>query len=168
MQIRSCAMALLVGLWCAVAATAAEGPAWPHLRDLDTVAGQAAGLAEKLDAAALRDLAPTLRAAVEAVAADAVPDQALRSNDVVTLQRDLRTLAAELKNVHQLSDPQLVDLAEGVHPIVAALFTAAGIPLVTAPESEPGQEPAPELAPDSPPASEDPVEGEAPADAPLT
>ncbi len=168
MQVRSYAVALLVGWWCAVAATATEGPAWPHLRDLDAVAGQAARLAEKLDASALRELTPKLRAAVEAVAADAVPDQALKPKDVLTLQDDLRTLAAELKNVHQLSDPQLVDLAEGVQPIVEALFTATGIQKVTAPEAEPGQEPAPELAPDSPPASEDPAEREAPADAPLT
>jgi hypothetical protein len=156
----------------AVAGTlpAAEPPHWPALLALDSVVVRAESLAARQDAARLRDLAPTLREAARKVANDAPPAGALRTNDVTILQKDLLSLAGALDDVHHLSDPQLVDLADGVAPLLQTLFDAAGIArpahAAQAPEElprreeEPHQDPAPAPAPDQPTDEEE--------DAPLT
>lgn len=149
---------------------AAEPPHWPALLALDAVVVRAEALAASQDAARLRDLAPALREAARKVAGDAPPAGAVRTNDVAILQKDFLSLAVALDDVHHLSDPQLVDLAGGVAPLLQTLFDAAGIarpaPDAAAPgerlrrDEDPDQDPAPAPAPDLPADDEE--------DAPLT
>lgn len=100
---------------------------WPVLIELDRVVRQAQDLADRKDASGLRALTASLRSAAERAAKDAVPRGSTKPDDVATLQKDLLTFSAELKDSYKLSDPQIVDLAGGISPLVQALFEAAGV-----------------------------------------
>lgn len=115
-------------LLAAVTCVAAEPPSWPELKALDAVAATASDLARKQDAGALRMLLANVQAAATAFVDSAAPADLAKPDDVATLRGDIKTFAAQLKDPASLSDPDLVDLCAGLHPIVVALFEAAGIP----------------------------------------
>ena len=108
---------------------ASEPATWPNLRQLDELSERAEQFIAKDDRAALRVLLPDLVAKARLVADDPLPAHAPQAKQARALQDDLRALAKEL-NAPSLSDESLKELAEGLHPIVARLLEAAGLPHV--------------------------------------
>lgn len=106
-----------------------EPASWPHLRQLDELSERAEQLIAKDERATLRMLLPDLVKKSLLVADDPLPAHAPQAKQAGALQDDLRALAKEL-NAPGLSDESMKDLSEGLHPIVARLLEAAGLPHV--------------------------------------
>jgi hypothetical protein len=106
-----------------------EPAAWSNLRQLDELCERAEQLMAKDDHTALRVLRPDLVTKARQVADDPLPAHAPQVKQAGALQDDLRALAKEL-NAPELSNESLKELCEGLHPIVARLLEAAGLPHV--------------------------------------
>jgi len=111
-------------------AQAGDAPTrWPHLRELDEFAEHAEKFVEQKDPTRLRGLLPALIQKARQVADDPLPVDAPQAKQAKALQQDLRDLATAL-SAAGLSDQQIMELAEGLHPIVEKMMETAGLPHV--------------------------------------
>lgn len=155
--------ALLFAILTATTALADDSPSWPDLTSLDRAVTKAASCAKAYDASGIRLMAASLAASAERVASAPAPDGTARPDDLTILQRDLATLATVLQDIAGLSDPEIIDIASGLDPLMKAIFDAVGIrrsPATTAPPRDTTPVPVPDLPVDAP-TEED-------ADAPMT
>ena len=115
----------------APAAPGAKTVQWPELTKLDELAHQCAGLIEKKDTARLRDIAPQVRAALEAAINSEPPKDVADPELVLRRQEDLRSLASPLANPGHLGDGELFAILKSLTPLVEATMTAAGCRMPT-------------------------------------
>lgn len=111
-------------------AQAGDAPTrWPHLRELDVFAEHAETFVEQKDPTRLRGLLPAIIQKARQVADDPLPADAPQAKQAKALQQDLRELATSL-SASGLNDQQIMELAEGLHPIVEKMMETAGLPHV--------------------------------------
>ena len=103
---------------------------WSSLKKLDELAEQCEALSEQKNTAALRKIAPEVKAAALVVAKDAVPGNAAKPAEVKVLQGDLKNLADAITDPSTQNGAELTTILAGVHPIVENLMEAAGMPHV--------------------------------------
>jgi hypothetical protein len=103
---------------------------WPDLKQLDNLAERCEALCDAKDVAALRQIAGTVQVAAVAVVRDPVPAGARQPAEVKTLQGDLKSLADAIHDPARQDGAELTAILAGVHPIVAKLMEAAGMPHV--------------------------------------
>lgn len=106
---------------------------WPELSAFDEYAWRAEGLAMVKDRDALLKMRTALLEAGWAVSPASMPENVANRELVHELIGDLSSLVNGIAT-SDLPDVRLFALAEGMHPVVEALFEAAGMPHVHAHE----------------------------------
>ncbi|MEM9283498.1 MAG: hypothetical protein AAGA96_16870 [Verrucomicrobiota bacterium] len=106
---------------------------WPELVALDELAYRAEGLAKIKDREAVMVERTALLEAGWAVSPKTMPENARNPDQVHQLLGDLTSLVNGLAQ-SEISNERLFALVEGIHPVVASLIEAAGMPHVHANE----------------------------------
>ena len=114
-----------------------ETVSWPEITQFDNLAFQADGLARVKDLSAVRELHSELLAAGLAVTSDSIPSNAANPQEIELLLGDLENLVTSLKD-DDLNDLTLGNLVLGLHPVIAKLIEAAGMPHIHANEGTNG------------------------------
>ena len=106
---------------------AEETVSWPEIADFDNLAFQADGLVRVKDLEAVRDLHADLVKAGMAVTPSSIPANAAKPKEVELILSDLSNLVSGLQ-ADPLDDSSLENLVLGLHPVIAKLIEAAGMP----------------------------------------
>ena len=114
-----------------------ETVSWPEITQFDNLAFQADGLVRVKDLSAVRELHAELLAAGLAVTSDSIPSNAANPQEIELLLGDLENLVTSLKD-DDLNDLTLGNLVLGLHPVIAKLIEAAGMPHIHANEGTNG------------------------------
>jgi len=104
-----------------------ETVSWPEIADFDNLAFQADGLVRVKDLEAVRDLRADLVKAGMAVTPSSIPANAANPKEVELILSDLSNLVSGLQ-ADPLDDSSLQNLVLGLHPVIAKLIEAAGMP----------------------------------------
>lgn len=129
-RLKSPLMVAAISLFTMVLAHAGEVIKWPALKKLDDVAERCEALCDRKDIPALRKVAADARKAAVAVVDDKIPAAAKDRERVKILQADLKSLVDALGDPATQDGEELLGLLAGIHPIVAQLMEAAGMPHV--------------------------------------
>ena len=116
---------------------AEETVSWPEIADFDNLAFQADGLVRVKDLEAVRDLHADLVKAGMAVTPSSIPANAAKPKEVELILSDLSNLVSGLQ-ADPLDDSSLENLVLGLHPVIAKLIEAAGMPHIHANEGPSG------------------------------
>ena len=116
---------------------AEETVSWPEIADFDNLAFQADGLVRIQDLEAVRDLHADLVKAGMAVTPSSIPANAAKPKEVELILSDLSNLVSGLQ-ADPLDDSSLENLVLGLHPVIAKLIEAAGMPHIHANEGPNG------------------------------
>ena len=114
-----------------------ETVSWPEITQFDNLAFQADGLVRVKDLSAVRELHAELLAAGLAVTSESIPSNAANPQEIELLLGDLENLVTSLKD-DDLNDLTLGNLVLGLHPVIAKLIEAAGMPHIHANEGTNG------------------------------
>ena len=114
-----------------------ETVSWPEITQFDNLAFQADGLVRVKDLSAVRELHAELLAAGLAVTSDSIPPNAANPQEIELLLGDLENLVTSLKD-DDLDKLTLGNLVLGLHPVIAKLIEAAGMPHIHANEGTNG------------------------------
>ena len=114
-----------------------ETVSWPEITQFDNLAFQADGLVRVKDLSAVRELHAELLAAGLAVTSDSIPSNAANPQEIELLLGDLENLVTSLKD-DDLDELTLGNLVLGLHPVIAKLIEAAGMPHIHANEGTNG------------------------------
>ena len=106
---------------------------WPEITELDNIAFQADGLVRVKDLQAARKILDDLMKAGRAVTSASIPSNAAMPEEVGLILSDLENLVSEL-GAENLDDSSLENLILGLHPVIAKLIEAAGMPHIHANE----------------------------------
>ena len=112
---------------------AEETVSWPEIADFDNLAFQADGLVRVKDIDAARDLHADLVKTGMAVTPSSIPANAANPKEVELILSDLSNLVNGLQ-ADTLDDATLENLILGLHPVIAKLINAAGMPHIHANE----------------------------------
>ena len=104
-----------------------ETVSWPEITDFDNLAFQADGLVRVKDIEAVRDLHADLVKAGMAVTPSSIPANAANPQEVELILSDLSNLVSGLQ-ADPLDDSSMENLVLGLHPVIAKLIEAAGMP----------------------------------------
>ena len=110
---------------------------WPEITDFDNLAFQADGLVRVKDLEAVRDLHADLVKAGMAVTPSSIPANAANPQEVELILSDLSNLISGLQ-ADPLDDSSMENLVLGLHPVIAKLIEAAGMPHIHANEGSNG------------------------------
>ena len=116
---------------------AEETVSWPEIADFDNLAFQADGLVRVKDLEAVRDLHADLVKAGMAVTPSSIPANAANPQEVELILSDLSNLVSDLQ-ADPLDDSSMENLVLGLHPVIAKLIEAAGMPHIHANEGPNG------------------------------
>ena len=116
---------------------AEETVSWPEIADFDNLAFQADGLVRVKDLEAVRYLHADLVKAGMAVTPSSIPANAANPQEVELILSDLSNLVRGLQ-ADPLNDSSLENLVLGLHPVIAKLIEAAGMPHIHANEGPNG------------------------------
>ena len=116
---------------------AEETVSWPEIADFDNLAFQADGLVRVKDLEAVRDLHADLVKAGIAVTPSSIPANAANPKEVELILSDLSNLVSGLQ-ADPLDDSSMENLVLGLHPVIAKLIEAAGMPHIHANEGPNG------------------------------
>ena len=116
---------------------AEETVSWPEIADFDNLAFQADGLVRVQDLEAVRDLHADLVKAGMEVTPSSIPANAAKPKEVELILSDLSNLVSGLQ-ADPLDDSSLENLVLGLHPVIAKLIEAAGMPHIHANEGPSG------------------------------
>ena len=114
-----------------------ETVSWPEITQFDNLAFQADGLVRVKDLSAVRELHAELLAAGLAVTSESIPSNAANPQEIELLLGDLENLVTSLKD-DELDKLTLGNLVLGLHPVIAKLIEAAGMPHIHANEGTNG------------------------------
>ena len=114
-----------------------ETVSWPEITDFDNLAFQADGLVRVKDIEAVRDLHADLVKAGMAVTPSSIPANAANPQEVELILSDLSNLVSGLQ-ADPLDDSSMENLVLGLHPVIAKLIEAAGMPHIHANEGPNG------------------------------
>ena len=106
---------------------------WPEINRFDDIAFQADGYARVKDLTAVRELMADLLLAGKALTKESIPANVADPQQVELILGDLSNLVSGLA-VEELDDATLADLVLGLHPVIAKLIDAAGMPHIHANE----------------------------------
>ena len=106
---------------------------WPEITLFDDVAFRADGYVRVEDLPAVREFLPDLIEAGKAVKNASVPSNVADRKEVELILGDLKNLIVGLEK-EGLDDDSLADLVLGLHPVIAKLIEAAGMPHIHANE----------------------------------
>ena len=112
---------------------AEETVSWPEIADFDNLAFQADGLVRVKDIDTVRDLHADLVKTGMAVTPSSIPTNAANPKEVELILSDLSNLVNGLQE-DTLDDATLENLVLGLHPVIAKLIDAAGMPHIHANE----------------------------------
>lgn len=107
--------------------TKEEEVIWPEIVHLDNLAFRADGLVRVKDLAAVRVLLSELHLAGVAVTPSTIPSNAADPQEVELILYDLANLVSGLAT-ENLEDGLMENLVLGLHPVIAKLIEAAGMP----------------------------------------
>ena len=110
-----------------------ETVSWPEITEFDNIAFQADGLVRVKDLEAARKILDDLMKAGRAVTSASIPSNAAMPEEVGLILSDLENLVSEL-GAENLDDSSLENLILGLHPVIAKLIEAAGMPHIHANE----------------------------------
>ena len=110
-----------------------ETVSWPEITLFDDVAFRADGYVRVEDLPAVRELLPDLLEAGKAVKNASVPSNVVDRKEVELILGDLKNLIVGIGK-QGLDDDSLADLVLGLHPVIAKLIEAAGMPHIHANE----------------------------------
>ena len=110
-----------------------ETVSWPEINRFDDLAFQADGLARVEELGTVRELLPELLKAGKAVTPTSVPSNAADPQQIELILGDLNSLVDGLA-AENLDDVSLENLVLGLHPVIAKLIEAAGMPHIHANE----------------------------------
>tara|TARA_Y100000287_G_scaffold132529_1_gene107546 strand:- start:304 stop:1134 length:831 start_codon:yes stop_codon:yes gene_type:complete len=117
--------------------TGDETVSWPEITEFDNIAFQADGLVRVKDLEAARKILDELMKAGRAVTSTSIPSNAAKPEEVGLILSDLENLVSEL-GAENLNDSSLENLILGLHPVIAKLIEAAGMPHIHANEGPNG------------------------------
>ena len=117
--------------------TGEETVSWPEITEFDNIAFQADGLVRVKDLEAARKILDELMKAGRAVTSTSIPSNAAKPEEVGLILSDLENLVSEL-GAENLDDSSLENLILGLHPVIAKLIEAAGMPHIHANEGPNG------------------------------
>ena len=117
--------------------TGDETVSWPEITEFDNIAFQADGLVRVKDLEAARKILDELMKAGRAVTSTSIPSNAAKPEEVGLILNDLENLVSEL-GAENLDDSSLENLILGLHPVIAKLIEAAGMPHIHANEGPNG------------------------------
>ena len=117
--------------------TGDETVSWPEITEFDNIAFQADGLVRVKDLEAARKILDELMKAGRAVTPTSIPSNAAKPEEVGLILSDLENLVSEL-GAENLDDSSLENLILGLHPVIAKLIEAAGMPHIHANEGPNG------------------------------
>tara|TARA_B100000035_G_scaffold186704_1_gene159331 strand:+ start:429 stop:1259 length:831 start_codon:yes stop_codon:yes gene_type:complete len=117
--------------------TGDETVSWPEITEFDNIAFQADGLVRVKDLEAARKILDELMKAGRAVTSTSIPSNAAKPEEVGLILSDLENLVSEL-GAENLDDSSLENLILGLHPVIAKLIEAAGMPHIHANEGPNG------------------------------
>lgn len=117
--------------------TGDETVSWPEITEFDNIAFQADGLVRVKDLEAARKILDELMKAGRAVTSTSIPSNAAKPEEVGLILSDLENLVSEL-GAQNLDDSSLENLILGLHPVIAKLIEAAGMPHIHANEGPNG------------------------------
>ena len=117
--------------------TGDETVSWPEITEFDNIAFQADGLVRVKDLEAARKILDELMKAGRAVTSTSIPSNAAKPEEVGLILSDLKNLVSEL-GAQNLDDSSLENLILGLHPVIAKLIEAAGMPHIHANEGPNG------------------------------
>ena len=117
--------------------TGDETVSWPEITEFDNIAFQADGLVRVKDLEAARKILDELMKAGRAVTSTSIPSNAAKPEEVGLILSDLENLVSEL-SAENLDDSSLENLILGLHPVIAKLIEAAGMPHIHANEGPNG------------------------------
>ena len=107
--------------------TAADAVTWPEITHFDDLAFRADGLVRVNDLPAAREAVPELLKAGQAVTPQTIPSNAADPQEVSLILGDLTSLVDGLA-AENLDDESLKNLILGLHPVIAQLIEATGMP----------------------------------------
>jgi len=110
-----------------------ETVSWPEINRFDDLAFQADGLARVEELGTVRELLSELLEAGKAVTPASVPSNAADPEQIELILGDLNSLVDGLAT-ENLDDVSLENLVLGLHPVIAKLIEAAGMPHIHANE----------------------------------
>ena len=110
-----------------------ETVSWPEINRFDDLAFQADGLARVEELGTVRELLSELLDAGKAVTPASVPSNAADPEQIELILGDLNSLVDGLAT-ENLDDVSLENLVLGLHPVIAKLIEAAGMPHIHANE----------------------------------
>jgi hypothetical protein len=110
-----------------------ETVSWPEINRFDDLAFQADGLARVEELGTVRELLTELLKAGKAVTPISVPSNAADPQQIELILGDLNSLLDGLA-AENLDDVSLENLVLGLHPVIAKLIEAAGMPHIHANE----------------------------------
>ena len=110
-----------------------ETVSWPEINRFDDLAFQADGLARVEELGTVRELLSELLEAGKAVTPASVPSNAADPQQIELILGDLNSLVDGLA-AENLDDVYLENLVLGLHPVIAKLIEAAGMPHIHANE----------------------------------
>ena len=110
-----------------------ETVSWPEINRFDDLAFQADGLARVEELGTVRELLSELLEAGKAVTPASVPSNAADPEQIELILGDLNSLVDGLA-AENLDDVYLENLVLGLHPVIAKLIEAAGMPHIHANE----------------------------------
>ena len=110
-----------------------ESVTWPEIARFDDIAFRADGYARVEDLTAVRELHAELLLAGKAVTKETIPSNVADAQQVELILGDLTNLISGLA-AEELDDASLSDLVLGLHPVIAKLIDAAGMPHIHANE----------------------------------
>ena len=117
--------------------TGDETVSWPEITEFDNIAFQADGLVRVKDLEAARKILDELMKAGRAVTSTSIPSNAAKPEEVGLILSDLENLISEMGAENQ-HDTSLENLILGLHPVIAKLIEAAGMPHIHANEGPNG------------------------------
>ena len=113
--------------------TVQDQVSWPEITHFDDIAFRADGYVRVEDISAVRELLAGLLLAGKALTKDTIPANVADPQQVELIFGDLSNLISGLA-AEELDDASLADLVLGLHPVIAKLIDAAGMPHIHANE----------------------------------
>ena len=110
-----------------------EVVSWPEINDFDNISFKADGLVRVKDLESVRQLKEELVKSGLSVTNESIPSNAANPEEVELLVKDLNNIVSDLTK-DNIDDSSLESLILGLHPVIAKIIDAAGMPHIHANE----------------------------------